>query len=84
MAEAADMCASSFVRHCHSHRLLPIICNAICTDRNAKLRQICTAYLFQVHVQLRLLGRDVIRKAWETSTNLSASADSGELGQARL
>jgi hypothetical protein len=48
MAEAADSCALTVIQHCQSHRLLPLVCSAVCTDRNAKLRQQCAVYLLQV------------------------------------
>ena len=48
MAEAANECVVSIIQNCHSHRLLPTICTAVCTDRNPKLRQHCATYLLQV------------------------------------
>jgi len=52
MAEAADSCALTVIRHCQSHRLLPLVSSAVCTDRNAKLRQQCAVYLLQVAFSL--------------------------------
>ena len=48
MAEAANEGILSIIEHCHTHRILPVICKVICTDRNPKLRQYCTSYLLQV------------------------------------
>ena len=48
MAESADVCAHAILRHCHSPRLLPRICDAAARDRAAKLRQCCCEYLLQV------------------------------------
>ena len=47
MAEAADLCCHTLVHHCPSPRLLKPIADAICTDRNAKLRQCCAKYMLQ-------------------------------------
>ena len=47
MAEAADLCCHTLVHHCPSPRLLKPIADAICTDRNAKLRQYCAKYMLQ-------------------------------------
>ncbi|DBB01644.1 hypothetical protein WJX77_005003 [Trebouxia sp. C0004] len=48
MAEAADLCCHTLVHHCPSPRLLKPIADAVCTDRNAKLRQCCAKYMLQV------------------------------------
>ena len=48
MAEAADLCAHTLVHHCRSPRLLKPIADALCTDRNAKLRHFCAKYMLQV------------------------------------
>jgi hypothetical protein len=48
MADSADACAKSIMHHCHSARLVPKLCSALCKDRSAKLRQCCADYLTQV------------------------------------
>ena len=47
MAEAADLCCHTLVHHCPSPRLLKPVADAVCTDRNAKLRQCCAKYMLQ-------------------------------------
>lgn len=48
MADSADMCSKSIVRHCPSARLVPRLCSVLLKDRSAKLRQCCAEYLIQV------------------------------------
>ncbi|KAK9807883.1 hypothetical protein WJX72_012183 [[Myrmecia] bisecta] len=48
MADSADLGMRTLLHHCRSPRLLPRLCDAICTDRSAKLRQSCAEYLLQV------------------------------------
>lgn len=48
MAQAADHCVRTIVTHCHSSKLLPIICSTIREDRNAKLRRCSCEYLLLV------------------------------------
>ena len=48
MAEAADLCAHTLVHHCRSPRLLKPIADALCTDKNVKLRHFCAKYMLQV------------------------------------
>lgn len=54
MADAADACCLTIIQHCISQRLLSQICKVIQSDKNAKLRQHCSAYLLQVSKSLSL------------------------------
>lgn len=64
MADAAEEGILGIVTHCQTPRYIPTICNAICGDRNAKLRQCCISYLLQASFlhsasPLRIDSRDL-------------------------
>ena len=48
MAEAANEGIEDIISHCHSQRLVPLVCTVVSTDRNPKLRQYCATFLFEV------------------------------------
>lgn len=48
ISEAADTCLHTVVHHCHSLKLLQVVCTALCSDKNAKIRLHCSSYLLQV------------------------------------
>lgn len=48
VAESADACARTLLRHCHATKALPRLCSTVAKDRNGKLRQCASNYLLQV------------------------------------
>ena len=52
MADAADLCCHTLVHHCPSQRLLKPLADALCTDRNVKLRQCSAKYMLQVSLNI--------------------------------
>eukprot|EP00803_Ostreobium_quekettii_P000644 evm.model.scf_83.8 EVM.evm.TU.scf_83.8 scf_83:153419-159961(+) len=48
MAEAADVAVQTILYNCQMGRAAQKVCQAVTSDRNAKLRQHCTKYLLQV------------------------------------
>lgn len=56
MADAADACARELVGSHRHPKLLAAVCDAVTTDKNAKLRQACSSYLLEVCARARVWG----------------------------
>ncbi|KAL0035610.1 hypothetical protein WJX79_002530 [Trebouxia sp. C0005] len=77
MAEAADLCCHTLVHHCPSPRLLKPIADAVCTDKNAKLRQCCAKYMLQVledwDMETCIKGLDLVEATIRSAAQDSSS-----------
>lgn len=48
VSEAADTAVKGILHHCHAPKLVQSISDVLTGDKNAKLRQHCSAFLLQV------------------------------------
>lgn len=50
MSDAADAAMHTLLYFCHASRVVTKMCEALCSDKNPKLRYCCAKYLLQVCV----------------------------------
>lgn len=54
MAESADVGVRGILQHCQTGRLLQVISDTVCREKNPKMRQFCVSFLVQVGVSRRV------------------------------